>query len=342
MRYLGGMAALTIAYEGGGIHLPELALWLDPTARQTGAERVFVSHGHADHLAAHREVILSEPTAWFMHARVRGRREEHILSYGQPRVFTGPRSEFRISLLPAGHILGSAMAFIETPGESLLYTGDFKLRAGFTAEACQPCAADVLIMETTFGRPHYRFPWPREMQPALVNFCQATLAAGETPFLLAYSLGKSQDILCALGETGLGLMVHEQVAKMTRIYAHFGHAFAPFEAFDAAQMAGKVVIWPPQAHHPSPRTHALVLRSAIFTGWAIDSRRRYHGVADAAFALSSHADFDELIEMVQRVRPGKVLTVHGFAADFAQALRERGFDARALSEADQLQLPLVG
>jgi len=44
---------------------------------------------------------------------------------------------------------------------------------------------------------------------------------------------------------------------------------------------------------------------------------------------------------VKRVAPKKVFTLHGFAADFAQTLRELGFDARALSEQEQLALPLV-
>ena len=40
---------------------------------------------------------------------------------------------------------------------SPLYTGDFKLRPACSAE---PCATprDTLIMETTFGWPHYVFP----------------------------------------------------------------------------------------------------------------------------------------------------------------------------------------
>jgi DNA ligase 1 len=40
------------------------------------------------------------------------------------------------------------------------------------------------------------------------------------------------------------------------------------------------------------------------------------------------------------VQPGKVFTLHGFAADFAQCLRELGFDAEALSEQEQMALAL--
>jgi len=40
------------------------------------------------------------------------------------------------------------------------------------------------------------------------------------------------------------------------------------------------------------------------------------------------------------VNPKKVYTLHGFAADFAQYLRELGFDAQALSEEEQMLLAL--
>jgi len=36
-----------------------------------------------------------------------------------------------------------------------------------------------------------------------------------------------------------------------------------------------------------------------------------------------------------------VFTLHGFAAEFAQTLRELGFDARALGVQEQLHLPLA-
>src|SRR5205823_1061388 len=82
-------------------------------------------------------------------------------------------------------------------------------------------------------------------------------------------------------------------------------------------------------------------RAAVLTGWAVDPNCRFRYQTDAAFPLSDHADFPELIELVKRVGPKRVFTLHGFAADFAQTLREIGFEARALSEEEQLALPLA-
>ena len=167
--------------------MPNLGLWLDPHEPQRGPEKVFISHAHADHLGAHREVILSAPTAKLMRARMGGQRQEHLLDFGAPREFSGSRSSYRLTLLPAGHILGSAMAFIEAGGQSLLYTGDFKLRRGLSAEPCQPRRADVLIMETTYGRPHYRFPPAEAVLAGIIRFCHEALDNDETVLLLGYS-----------------------------------------------------------------------------------------------------------------------------------------------------------
>src|SRR6185369_523996 len=81
-------------------------------------------------------------------------------------------------------------------------------------------------------------------------------------------------------------------------------------------------------------------RTAILTGWAVDPNARYRYQCDAAFPLSDHADFPDLLELVKRVRPKKVYTLHGFASDFAQTLRDLGYDAQSLSQDEQFVLPL--
>ena len=332
------MPALDFQFRDGGILFPHLGLWLDP--HQAKRELVFVSHAHSDHIARHREVILTEPTARLMTARLGGRRTEHMMKFGEVREFSGGDGvPFRITLLPAGHILGSAMSLVECEGESVLYTGDFKLRPGLAAEVCEPRPADTLIMETTFGRPQYRFPDARDVMRDVIRFCEETLRADASPVLHAYSLGKSQELLCGLSGAGLPVVLHDATHKMTRIYEQFGHRFPAYEKHEAGQGRGKVVISPPAA-----RTELMLalgpVRRAMITGWAIDPGCRFRYQCDAAFPLSDHADFPDLIEFVQQVQPQRVFTLHGFAADFAGTLRGLGFDARALGMDEQLELVL--
>jgi DNA ligase 1 len=330
--------ALEFQFREGGIYFPNLRLWLDP--HWPKEELVFVSHAHSDHTADHREVILSAPTARLMQARMGGKRIEHALGWNEPRVFQRGGHEFRITLVPAGHIFGSAMSLIECEGESLLFTGDFKLRRGLSAEACQPVRADSLIMETTFGRPKYHFPPTKDVLAGVVRFCREALDNDETAVLYGYSLGKSQEILCALAEAGLPIVLHGTVFNMTKVYEQFGHCFPPYEEYEAGNAPRKVLLCPPNVSGSAMLRNLGKTRCAVLTGWAVDPGCRYRYQCDAAFPLSDHADFPDLIDFVKQVQPRRVYTLHGFAADFAATLRGTGFEAKALSEDEQMALDL--
>ena len=271
-----------------------------------------------------------------MQARLPGQRLEHVLPFGESRSF----GEFEMRLLPAGHIFGSAMACITAGGETLLYTGDFKLRPGLSAECCEPCRADILIMETTFGRPQYHLPPTTEVLRAIVRFCQETLDNDETPVLLGYSLGKSQELLCGLAEAGFKISLHGSAYKLTKIYEQLGQKFPAYERYEAGKTQGKVLVCPPSVVGSAMLRNLGHARTAVLTGWAADPNCRYRYGVDAAFPLSDHADFPDLLEFVKRVSPKIVYTVHGFAADFAQTLREQGYDARALGIPEQMGLGL--
>lgn len=275
-----------------------------------------------------------------MQARMGGKRIEHALAWNAPQVFQRGGHEFRITLVPAGHIFGSAMSLLECEGESLLFTGDFKLRRGRSAEACQPVRADKLIMETTFGRPQYRFPATDEVLRGVTRFCREALDNDETAVLYGYSLGKSQEILCSLAEAGLPIVLHGTVFNMTKVYEQFGHCFPPYERYEAGKVQGKVLLCPPSVSGSAMLRNMGKTRCAVLTGWAVDPGCKYRYGCDAAFPLSDHADFPDLIEFVKQVQPQEVFTLHGFAADFAQTLRGLGFAATALSEGEQMTLGL--
>ena len=318
----------------GSIHLPEIDLWCD--ARQP-VPFSFVSHAHFDHLAKHRRIITSEGTQRLMATRLPGEREEIVLPYEKPYALN---AETELRLYPAGHIFGSAMLYLKRQGESFLYTGDFKLRPGLSAEPCAPPQADVVVMETTFGLPRYTFPPTEKVLADLVHFCQSALEDGEVPVLFGYSLGKSQELLASLAGAKIPVMLHPQTLKMTRIYEELGRSFPPYEAFTLTEVAGHVVICPPQANQSTWLRKIKPRRTAAITGWAIDPAAVYRYQCDAAFPLSDHADYDDLLRFVEIVRPKRVYTVHGFVEEFARTLRERGIEAWALGLPNQLEISL--
>jgi DNA ligase 1 len=265
-----------------------------------------------------------------------GERHEHVLNFGEKRTVRG----LDVTLIPAGHIFGSAQFFLETEDGSLLYTGDFKLRPGRSAEPAEWRQAQTLIMETTFGIPRYRFPPTEQIVGQIVAFSRDALETGAVPVLLGYSLGKAQEILCALSDAGLKPMLHGSVHQMTRIYEQFGQSFCEYERYHADRVAGKVLICPPSVVRSRMLEKIKDKRIAMISGWAVDPNAIYRYQVDAAFPLSDHADYTDLIRYVELVQPERVLTLHGFAAEFARDLRDRGIEAWALSEENQLELTL--
>jgi DNA ligase-1 len=328
LRYF--FLVIKVQYERG-VYLPAQDLWLDPRDAKPFA---FVSHAHSDHIAPHKEIIVSERTARLMQARLPGKRNEHVLPFGEKRTVR----DVDVTLLPAGHIFGSAQIFLEN--ESLLYTGDFKLREGRSAEPAEWREADTLIMETTFGLPRYRFPATEQVVNQIIAFCREAIDEGEVPVLLAYSLGKAQEILCSLADAGLTPMLHGSVYQMTRIYEQFGQNFCEYVRYNANDVAGKVLICPPSANRSRMFEKITRKRVAMISGWAVDPNAIYRYQVDAAFPLSDHADYDDLLRYVDLVQPKRVLTLHGFAAQFAKDLRDRGVEAWALGEQNQLELGL--
>ena len=315
-----------------GLWLPQAGWWLDAQARQT---RSFITHAHGDHIARHKEVVCTPATARFLQARMPGKRLVHTWKFGEAHPL-----EFglRATLHPAGHILGSAQVLLEGDHGSLLYTGDFKLRPSLAAEPCATPRADTLIMETTFALPRYVFPPEADVIAQIIAFCRLAIADGATPVLLCYSLGKSQEVLRALAPAGLPVMLHPETARLTAIYEQQGVVFPPWRELSTREAAGHVVICPSQATGAIGQLPSV--RKAAITGWALDSSAIYRMRCDAAFPLSDHADYPDLLRFVELVQPKRVLTLHGFAREFAQTLRARGIDALALGHGNQLEFSL--
>lgn len=326
-----------------GIHFPGLGLWLDSCESAGESEIVFVSHAHSDHISKHSNVVLSHATSRLMKERSRVKAVEKKLDFFKKTEFTYHGNKYYITLFPAGHILGSAMALIEVSGVSILYTGDFKLSGSLTSEKCVPCYADYLIMETTFGKPEYTFPQIDSVGNQIIDFCRTTFAQKKTPVLFCYSLGKSQDVLTILGRSNMPVMVHNQVYKMTAVFRDFGYKFPRIEKLSVRKSKNKVVIVPPQVRNKIAQLYInKPISLAAVTGWAMDKATIYRLGVDAAFPLSNHSDFNELVEFVKIVNPKRVFTVHGFSSEFAAELNRRGYNAEPLEKSGQKWLPLTG
>lgn len=309
---------------GRGVLLPGLRLALDTSA--PGFESV-VSHGHGDHIPWEATRAHATPET----KDVLALRKPDLLvdahPYGEP--FRAGLA--KITFHPAGHILGSALVHVEAPdGTTLLYTGDTKTRPSLTAPTARFPEADILIVESTFGLPIFRFPPQEEIARRAAAWSRATLDAGEVPVFLGYALGKSQEILATLHQEGVPTVAHGAVWRMCQVYEHHGIAFPTTRPYVAGDTAGAALVVP-----DSFREHPMILRLkariAYCSGWALLSKSRIQMDADLLLPMSDHADYPGLLEIVDRVKPRRIYANHGYADVFTHLLRKQGHDAHPLA-----------
>jgi len=341
---------LSIEVDSGGAYLPALGLHLDP---RSPVPRAFVSHAHADHAGGvgSGEVLGSEATLHLIASRA-GAAGAKVAS---PRVLSdddgheirldGGRTA-RLTIAPAGHCLGASQLVIDHPGGRFVYTGDYQSGPGLTHAAGAPVPCDELLVESTFALPIFRFADRATTRAALVAWCAARIAEGLLPVVLAYALGKSQEVVCALQASGLGVVAHGAVHRMCAAYEELGVDLGVrdgrLRAYAEENRKGRgdkgkaaidgVLVVPPNAAGPTGMLKGRAnARVAYVSGWALIDASLEQRRADAGFALSDHADHDDLMAMVRATGARRVTTTFGDAEELAAILRDTGIDARALA-----------
>jgi putative mRNA 3-end processing factor len=309
-----------------GLKLTAADLAIDVRRRQP---RAFISHAHADHMARHEYALCTPETSALYQFRL-GRRRTLDMPYREPIEWGG----LRLTTFPAGHCLGSAMLRAEDGQRTLLYTGDFKLGPSATAEEAELPRADLLVIESTFGTPDYRLPPRDKVLDELFSLVRRVLSDGAVPVVVAYALGKSQEVTRLLTSEGFLVVQHRRIHEVSQIYEQCGTSLGPYERLRGEVEPGSVVIVPPG----TPRLDRIAreVRIAV-TGWAADPSAKYRLRVDHAVPLSDHADYDQLLEAVDRVGAKQVYCTHG-PESFVDRLRERGHDAYPLGRPLQRRL----
>jgi len=304
-----------------GLKITLLDLAIDVRRRQP---RGFISHAHMDHMAAHELAFCTPATAQLYKLRF-GARRTREMNFLAPLEWNG----LRLTALPAGHVLGSAMLHVEGPAGTWLYTGDFRLGESATAEPCQLRQADVLVMETTFGNPFYRLPPRAEVVERLIDLMRGLLAAGKTPVIHAYVLGKAQEVTKILTSAGIPVMQHPTTYAVSQVYEACGCSLGDVQPYLGKPLPGHVILAPPRNQKVSHMAGLKGSVSIAVTGWANAGGSAQRMGVDHALPLSDHADYDDLLAAVEQVRPKTIYCTHG-PLSFVDELRRAGWNARPL------------
>lgn len=230
-----------------------------------------------------------------------------IMEFLEPREFNG----VRITFYPAGHILGSAMIFIETDKGNLLYTGDYKTPPSIASEGFSiPDEVDIFITEATFALPIYRWEPHEILAGQICHFAENSLGEGYTPVFIGYNLGKAQEIMHILAPLGHPMQIHGAGYKMCSIYEEEGIRLGNYEPYDQATCEGKILITPSNALRNGFASNVKKKKIAYCSGWAALESRRTQSTVDKLIPISDHLDFFELIGLCKKLNPEKVYITH--------------------------------
>ncbi|MFV2041521.1 MAG: MBL fold metallo-hydrolase RNA specificity domain-containing protein, partial [Candidatus Hydrothermarchaeales archaeon] len=232
----------------------------------------------------------------------------------------------KFSLHNSGHIPGSSQLLIEN-GSRILYTGDLNLSGGFITKPAETPKCDILIIEATFGKPHFTFPDKDVLAGEMRDWADTCHSKGLTPVFLGYALGKAQE-LTRIFSKHYTVYVENSVHMFNTRTEKLGIGLGSYKHLDDYSTdCDSIIITPP---HTAKNYADPCFRLALASGWTtIGWKGRY---SHTGFPLSDHSDYNSLIRFVEKVSPQAVYTTHGYAAELSASLREKGFYSEPLSE----------
>jgi putative mRNA 3-end processing factor len=297
--------------------------------------RAILTHAHGDHARAGSGAYLcAEPGAPLLARRFGPGAAVEAVPYGRSIAM----GRTRVSLHPAGHILGSAQVRIEGPGGIWVVAGDYKRAADPTCTPFEPVPCDVFVTESTFGLPIYRWEPTAAVIAGLLAWWEANRAHGLASIVFCYTIGKAQRLLAELAPfVDRPVRVHGMLAPMIEVYRAAGVALAPTEILverpRGTSFAGELVLAPPSARGTPWMRRLGELSDALASGLMRVRGVRRQRAYDRGFVLSDHADWPALLETIADSGARRVLTTHGHAEPLARFLRGQGVDAGTIRTA---------
>ncbi|ADZ71655.1 ligase-associated DNA damage response exonuclease [Polymorphum gilvum] len=318
-----------LTLTAAGLYCPQAGIHIDPVRP---VARAVITHGHADHArAGHGAVLATAETLAIMAARYGAGfcGTAQALGYGE----TLTLGVVRLSLHPAGHVLGSAQVLLESAGRRTVVSGDYKRQPDPTCAPFEPVACDTFVTEATFGLPVFRHP-PASEEIARLLASQA-LFSDRTHLVGAYALGKAQRLLAELRAAGYDRTVylHGALEALTALYEAHGIALGPVAPVGARgrELAGEIVLCPPgQLTDRWARRFADPV-TAMASGWMRARARARQRGAELPLIVSDHADWDGLCRTVLETGAEEIWVTHGAEEALVHWCESVGRKARPLN-----------
>jgi putative mRNA 3-end processing factor len=313
-----------------GLYCPLGGFYIDPW-RPASGDRAIITHAHSDHARwGASDYLCAQSGVAVLLARL-GNVQVTGVPFGEVRDI----GDVRVSLHPAGHVLGSAMVRVEHKGEVWVVSGDYKTQRDCSGELMEPVACHTFITESTFGLPIYRWQSRENVGDQINAWWASNASEGATSIVYAYALGKAQSVLALLNPSVGPIYVHGAVEKFLPIYAAAGVKLPACERADKtnvkAAIGKAIIIAPPGADNSAWARKFGERREAFASGWMrVRGPRRRRGV-DRGFVLSDHADWPGLLATIRATGATRVGVTHGYTSVLARYLKEQGLETWTLA-----------
>ena len=313
-----------IDFTSKGLYCGAGDFYIDPWKP---VHKAIITHAHSDHARWGSDYYLCHTASLPLLKLRLGDVTIETLAWNETTNMNG----VKISLHPAGHIIGSSQIRIEYNNEVWVISGDYKTEDDGISAVFEPVKCNVFITESTFGLPIYKWRSQQEIFQNIQQWIMTNKEAGKTSVLIAYSLGKAQRVMQCIKDMGLKIFLHGAVWNVHQTLLHAGYDLPNAERVtpetSKEDHRGQIVIAPPAADGTPWMKKFSAYSVGVCSGWMQvrgNVRRRN---ADAGFALSDHADWDGLLTTVKATGAEKVFVTHGFQAAFSRYLNENGITA---------------
>ena len=331
-----------------GLYCPAGEFHIDPWRP---VARAVITHAHADHArTGHGAYLATAVSEGVLRARLGADLPLQGLDYGESVMLNG----VRVSLHPAGHVLGSAQVRVEHRGRVWVASGDYFVSgvdhdANATCAPFEPVRCECFITESTFGLPIYRWRAQAAVQRDINAWWQANADSGRASLLLGYSFGKAQRLLAGLDPSIGPIVAHGAVEPLNAAYRAAGVTLPPTRPIDdlpRAELKRTIALAPPAVQGSVwARRLGDDASDAFASGWMqLRGARRRQGV-DRGFVLSDHADWPGLQRAIAASGAQRVIVTHGYEAVMVRWLTAMGLQAQSFVTAygdDALEADTAG
>lgn len=315
-----------IRFTNKGIYCVPGNFYLDPWKP---VDYAIISHAHADHARwGMKHYLCHHYTKPVLQHRIGRDISVESIEFGETRLING----VKVSLHPAGHLIGSAQIRLEYKGEIVVFSGDYKVAEDELTTAFEAVQCHTFITESTFGLPIYNWKPNLKLKEEVLSWIRNNQQQNKTSILVGYSLGKAQRILKMIEDVDL-IYTHSSIYRTNKAIETAGIQLPKthqMNIHEKEKLQGNVVIVPPALVGSNMIKKIPNGVTAICSGWMqVRGKRRWKAV-DAGFAISDHADWNGLLYAVKESRAEKIYVTHGSQAAFTRYLNEKGFDAEEL------------